>query len=235
MPFVGLPVHIKRNHLEIPSIAVKILFGGSMIWDPSPFLSRPPIYDAEIRLNLEIIAMVIQQDDKKEDAKEHTHKTSYKEFQNRIYKTANNLFVSISNRNFKNVSESAFQLAGVGPGLTPSGDDVLSGVMAAGVFCGLAHKVLYPDIQKINKRICSIAFGKTTSFSQILLADSSIGEVVRPVGQLLQALLCCTDKVFLVFLTRKVMTLGGYSGKDIVKGILLGTDAFLKMKDKLIK
>jgi len=234
-PPVGLPVKIMGNQLEIPLIALEISFGESELWDPSPSLPGPPIPDAEIHQNLEIVSMVVQQDYKRADTEKNAHKTFYEAFQNRICRAANNLSISISNCNFEDISKNASQLVGLGSGLTPSGDDILSGVMTAGVFCSMAYKVLYFDVQKINNRICSGAFGRTTIFSQILLGDSSMGEVVRPVGQLLQGLLCSKDKSSLIPLTREVMNLGGASGKDMLEGILLGIDAFLRLRDNLLR
>ncbi len=235
--------------MEIPTLLVKIYFGESKLWDPSPSLPRSPISASEIYQNLGIIAAHIQQHDKNGNAGKFstTHsqtmfentqyedmpKAPYKAFQNRIWKATNDLFISISNCNFEDVSKSSYQLIGLGPGLTPAGDDVLSGVMAAGVFCSLAFKALYFDMQKINTQIISGASGRTTTFSQILLSDASMGEVVRPLGQLLQEILCGNDKALLVSLTRQVMALGESSGRDMLSGIIMGMKALLRLRDKI--
>jgi hypothetical protein len=246
---VGTQTNIKEGKLEIPEIALKISFTDSIIWDPKPSLSGSPVTDAEIFNKLEILAMAIQKDDEKSNDRnrpigniqsiskkkqsQEMPKVVFIELQNRILKAANDLYISISNRNFEGISQSSYQLVGLGPGLTPSGDDVLSGVMAAGVYCSLAYKALDLDIKKINKQICTNALGRTTIFSQMLLLDSSIGEVVHPLGVLIKKILCFDGKKSFAPLTNQIMTLGESSGKDMLVGTILGMKAFLRLRYKI--
>jgi len=68
-------------------------------------------------------------------------------------------------------------LAGMGPGLTPSGDDVLAGYVA-----GL---VLLHGMRKKATRIAEEAAARTTSLSATLLRHAALGEVPEPVHILL--------------------------------------------------
>lgn len=68
-------------------------------------------------------------------------------------------------------------LAGLGPGLTPAGDDVLAGYVA-----GL---VLLHGQRKLATRIADEAAVRTNSLSATLLRHAALGEVPEPVHTLL--------------------------------------------------
>jgi len=235
---VGMEVYIEDNRVEIPSLALVISFRESEVWDPSPLLPGPPVLEVEIHRNLKEIAKVIEQKCNNENRSlrfGHTSKSSLKAFGDNIKKGAADLYTAILNSNLDHVLKSSCQLIGLGPGLTPSGDDLVAGVMATGVFCALAYEDLCFDVQKINTQIMVWGSGRTTIFSQILLSDASRGEVVRPLGELLQMVLCGNDKNLLGSLVCQVMALGASSGKDMLDGVLLGMEAFLRLKNDILQ
>lgn len=235
-PTVGMEVLIEDEKVKVPSIALVISFEASESWDSIPLLPGPPVLEEEVRRNLQVIAKAIKQRGNNGTRSLHTGRASIpalKAFEDRIQKGADALCIAIINRDPVNISKSSHQLLGLGSGLTPSGDDVIAGLMAAGVFCALAYRDLGFDVQKINTQIVVHALGRTTTFSQVLLSDASRGEVARPLGQLLQKVLCGGEEELIVSLTRQVMVLGASSGKDMLDGVLLGMEAFLRLKDKI--
>jgi len=92
-------------------------------------------------------------------------------------------------------------LAGMGPGLTPSGDDVLAGYVA-----GL---VLLHGMRKKATRIAEEAAARTTSLSATLLRHAALGEVPEPVHILL-----ATGDV------RPLLSFGHSSGPAWLRGLV---------------
>jgi hypothetical protein len=78
--------------------------------------------------------------------------------------------------------EPAFELLGAGPGLTPAGDDVVAGALAA---CALSGGELSPDVVG---RLLSRAREATTTLSAALLSCAAAGQVVPQAAGFLRAL-----------------------------------------------
>jgi hypothetical protein len=92
-------------------------------------------------------------------------------------------------------------LAGLGPGLTPSGDDVLAGYVA-----GL---VLLHGLRKEAARIAEEAAARTNSLSATLLRHAALGEVPEPVHIL-----------FATGDTRPLLSFGHSSGPAWLRGLV---------------
>lgn len=92
-------------------------------------------------------------------------------------------------------------LAGLGPGLTPSGDDELAGCVA-----GL---VLLHGLRKRATRIAEEAAARTNSLSATLLRHAALGEVPEPVHILL-----ATGDV------RPLLSFGHSSGQAWLRGLV---------------
>jgi len=246
VPTHGMTVLSRKSQLEIPALAVKITYGPSKLWDPTPSLPGPPITSSKIRRNLEMVSAIIARfagpaNSTKilmTEPQQLLEKIPYRAisgasrdtFIRTTCEASHDLLVSIRSLDFQGVSKASSRLIGLGPGLTPSGDDVLAGFMAAGIFFSLAHEGLRPAVQRINSWIISKVPGRTTTHSQILLNDASRGEIVRPLGQLLQGILCGDEVLSLISLTRQVMALGESSGKDTLVGVLIGLEAFMRLE-----
>lgn len=107
----------------------------------------------------------------------------------------------------------ASALIGLGPGLTPSGDDVLIGLISSLVCLG--HPVSAPTAAAVM----ASAHGRTTDLSLALLRHASLGECVGAVGTLLRALAGAGD---LPAAQRRLLAVGHGSGTALCIGVLLG-------------
>jgi Protein of unknown function (DUF2877) len=134
------------------------------------------------------------------------------------------------------IKEAIRGLAGLGPGLTPSGDDVLGGFAA---IMALLSPQLSADVRSrkyIASTIAEVAKTRTTILSAVLLGYASRGEVAEHIGGLLLALtlpIMATNAV--LDATDHVLTFGASSGGDTLLGILLGLHTLegekIKMED----
>jgi hypothetical protein len=109
-------------------------------------------------------------------------------------------------------------LCGRGIGLTPSGDDILAGWMAAGW-------LLYgpePDFLAACQEIVEIARQQTHILSSCWLAHAAQGNVAEPVAELLHAMTLIEDSQ-LERAMKAVLAMGATSGYDLMQGILLAS------------
>jgi Protein of unknown function (DUF2877) len=114
------------------------------------------------------------------------------------------------------IRDMAQSLCGRGVGLTPAGDDILAGWMAAGW-------LLYgpvPGFLDACQQIVEVARRQTHLLSQCWLSYAAEGNVAQPIRVMLDAL-TCDDAEQLGAATEAVLAMGATSGHDVIQGILL--------------
>lgn len=120
------------------------------------------------------------------------------------------------------IEDATHSLAGLGPGLTPSGDDVLAGFAAimalVDPYTGTYSAKPHCDIAE---RIAAAARSRTTTLSAALLAHAARGEVAEPVKDWLLAL-PSASLASILRATDDVLNIGSASGGDLLLGLLLG-------------
>ncbi len=124
------------------------------------------------------------------------------------------------------VEEAAWGLAGLGPGLTPAGDDALAGVAAVMALLGSRLSADARPRDYIAEIIAGVAQPRTTLLSGVLLTHAARGEVAEHVGELLLALaLPAEASEVVLFAAERVLAFGATSGGDTLLGVLLGLRA----------
>ncbi|WP_165423816.1 DUF2877 domain-containing protein [Ktedonosporobacter rubrisoli] len=121
------------------------------------------------------------------------------------------------------LTEAVQGLAGLGPGLTPSGDDLLGGFAA--VMALLSQELSRDSCSRASlaETIATTAQGRTTSLSCTLLTHAARGEVAEHVGTLLLALSEPITNFSRVLQTaQRLQAFGATSGSDTLAGVLLG-------------
>lgn len=113
--------------------------------------------------------------------------------------------------------DAATDLLGLGPGLTPSGDDVVAGAL-------VTVRRLLPDtgpiIASLSQKVAEQALARTTAVSAALLAWAALGEAAPELVGLLGALSRGADlrPGFLA-----LSQVGHTSGRDLALGVVTGT------------
>jgi hypothetical protein len=246
LPSVGEEVLLKRKRLEISDRGLNVEFEGAKPWNPLPSLPGRPLRMNEIRRNLDALEKTLCADvrhvkeegpfeERLRDVFEAMSENSRKIFRQRISTASEEIFFHIANREFVNALKDVDKLIGLGPGLTPSGDDLLTGVMGAGAFYSMVCPAISLEVRSLNSQIAVSAFKRTTVFGQIMLSDASRGELVQSLGALLQTLLCNREDDSLSGKARRVMAMGESSGKDLLAGVILGMEGFLKLEENMKK
>lgn len=74
------------------------------------------------------------------------------------------------------------RMIGLGPGLTPAGDDLLCGLLAGLTLLG------HPQASRVGAGVLALAPGRTTDLSLALLRHATLGQVNCELGSVIQAL-----------------------------------------------
>jgi hypothetical protein len=126
------------------------------------------------------------------------------------------------NFNLDGMIENGEKLIGLGPGLTPSGDDFLGGL-----FFSLDQlRKSYPDQIQYNSEHFSEFIEKvkkqTNLISYTLFKDLFLGNAVEPLHQFMDALLTGQPTENMIFYLRKLIQIGYSTGWDQITGVLCG-------------
>jgi len=126
----------------------------------------------------------------------------------------------------QDIKRSAKKLIGFGPGLTPSADDMLSGLMTSLALIAENLDVNMNFVSKVNKDIASCIPGRTALISQEFLMHAVAGEANEPIITLIEKILTAKPNE-VENAAKEVLAIGDISGTDIVLGILLGSQLLL--------
>lgn len=113
---------------------------------------------------------------------------------------------------------------GLGPGTTPSGDDVTAGVLLAARATGLSPAAT----SAVSMQVLAAAPERTTAVSAALLAEAAAGRAAGPVVAALRALLGFGD---VDAAARRLLHLGHTSGADVATGLLAVAEAAVCLTD----
>lgn len=117
-------------------------------------------------------------------------------------------------------------LVGLGPGLTPSADDLLSGLMVANWWVANSFETILEEVRAANEVITESS-DRTTLMAQQLLNLSAKGKTNEAVEDLLEAILTGTAAEVEAGVDR-VAEIGETSGFDMMVGLFLGLEVSLE-------
>src|SRR3954467_517320 len=109
----------------------------------------------------------------------------------------------------------ASRLVGLGPGLTPAGDDVMAGTMAGLVLLG------HPAAERFAAGVYALAAGRTTELSRALLRHAACGRVSGEYAAVLHALV---GERPLAPAVAGLLSTGATSGRAMALGLCTAID-----------
>jgi hypothetical protein len=116
-------------------------------------------------------------------------------------------------------------LIGLGPGLTPSGDDLLAGYMT-GLWCTVRKKNDRAQfIRELGQRIIELSV-RTNDISRTYLFHAVHGQVSSRITALAEAISHAEEPDRILETAEQAMQTGSTSGMDSVTGLLLGISAW---------
>lgn len=120
------------------------------------------------------------------------------------------------------LADAVAELVGLGPGLTPSSDDLLAGLVLLCVLYAKNSGRARRASRVIAQVTAEEARGRTTILSEEYLRQAASGRGNEPVMRLCSALLT-GGRESVERETKRVLAIGETSGTDTVLGIVLGT------------
>lgn len=123
----------------------------------------------------------------------------------------------------------AYPLLGLGPGLTPSGDDFVGAALCARLFAARAEGGL-DAWQAAARRLVAAAPARTNEVSAALFGDLVAGETYGPLAALLRGL-ADGDSAGALRAARALAVIGHSSGWDLLAGCVLGLTGRLGTSD----
>jgi hypothetical protein len=128
------------------------------------------------------------------------------------------------------IGKATLGLAGLGPGLTPSGDDLLSGFMLMISLYAKNTGRIQERVTRINGAVLSAALGRTTTVSEEYLIQASQGRGNESATILCRELLT-GEEGSIEQAVRNITIIGETSGTDTTLGIILGAGSFLELEE----
>ncbi|MGB8647826.1 MAG: DUF2877 domain-containing protein [Anaerolineae bacterium] len=132
---------------------------------------------------------------------------------------------SCSRQDIAVVAQTGRALVGLGPGLTPSGDDFLGGLFFALYYLQAAYQDTRWDWQPVQS-LLDWARTRTNLISYTLLTDHAQGQGVKPLHTLLIALFEGQAVHVAMEHAQQLITIGHTSGWDILAGAFTGMLTF---------
>lgn len=127
-----------------------------------------------------------------------------------------------------NALQYAVSLIGLGPGLTPSGDDFLVGMLAAMNMKNSPFSSYQPFFEELANKAKTL----TNDISYMAILKASIGKVRESIIELVDAIVNDSDENIILSLN-KVLNIGSSSGTDIALGLVCGLETNIKAGGKL--
>jgi hypothetical protein len=244
----GMRAKFDKHALIFGNDALAIKFGKSSNQAPHSFPKHPYISPTGISLNLRILRDVIYTSPTREglvplleNVELHGPLQFFLQPQKPTFSETARPHIDMLMRGLFGcdsymVINGALSILGLGPGLTPSCDDFLMGLILS---LNLGGKALLKDrrkqlsfYQRVSDEIRRAAKGKTTIYSQTLLDQARRGEGPKAVIELVHSLLT-KDPSWVAAVSKTVIEMGETSGADIAIGVYYGIRFLVSQMERI--
>jgi hypothetical protein len=240
----GMAVIIERGTIYIPTPSLRLSTQNSQPWNPHPQLEPGACPPQRLERNLEQLITLMAEKAPRDglaalaslpvDAATETSvfaDASPSADESFLLHTARPaaalLLDGVIHQHQQAVRQGVITLSGLGPGFTPSGDDVLIGFMAATSVLSAPLGLSSDFYQRLHMELLTIARGRTNKLSVTWMEYARQGEVAEHVGRLFHTLV--NDNVRLLEEAAvTVLKSGATSGGDLLAGIILGSRCLIE-------
>lgn len=227
---IGEKIILTKDYLKGEKI--NIFYAHAEIWDDSINLTQNTVSLESLKLKLSIIKEYIREKGNKEGIFELMQIIPYDLYEGKEDNLdSSQLFIkdrfikfikAFTNNDIEEINILSKKIIGFGPGLTPSMDDFLSGMMISNLYISHCLKFNIEHAYKINHQIVNNIENKTTRVSEEMLKQSSIGETNEDIRNLMISIISFNNNGLKGLLDR-VIKFGHSSGTDILCGIYIGS------------
>ncbi|HEU5369080.1 MAG TPA: DUF2877 domain-containing protein [Ktedonobacterales bacterium] len=239
----GMAVIIERGTIHIPAPSLRLSTQNSQPWDPHPHLEPAACPPERLERNLARLTTLVVEKAPREglaalatlpveaasaDAAPDASAAADESFLLHTARQATRrLLEGVTRQQSQLVRQAASSLIGLGPGLTPSGDDLLIGFIAATSLLATPLGLSKAMYQRLHSELLTIARGRTNKLSITWMEYAEQGAVAEHVGRLIKALVV-DDARLLEEAALAVLKSGATSGGDLLAGIILGSRCLIE-------
>lgn len=226
----GDPILIRNRTFSLGH-GISVSFDRSQIYDPSGKFLRPVLKESSVGINISTVRKAAIGAGRLDglgglllETQHEAGKISM--FAKKALPAIRSLMRALKNRQLAAIQKASTGLVGLGPGLTPSADDMLSGMMVALVL-GSLNGCGPRSARTLTSAISDAAEGRTTALSLEFLRQAALGRSNERVTRLVEGIFTGT-KLEARNLLFHVLSMGETSGTDMAVGVILGTEFVLK-------
>lgn len=137
---------------------------------------------------------------------------------------------NVISSDFDNVEKSAKKIIGFGPGLTPSMDDFITGLMVSLIYLCHYFELDMEKTYKFNRMIISSIKNRTTLISESMLVHACSGYVMESLRACIVSVLSDTSEKDMSKKIIDVISFGSTSGTDMLYGVYIGSKIMINKK-----
>ena len=204
----------------------RVSLADSRVWEPTGLFRRPVFNEKLVGRNVSCareVAMLLGQMagvGELMDMRDGAPTANLNAFSRAALPNVASLCQAVRSGDFVGAERAARGLVGLGPGLTPSADDMLSGIMVSLVL-GSRNGVGYEGISEFTSRIAAVSGSGTSALSREFLVQAAAGRANERLLRLVEAVYTGTPSE-VRDATLDVIRIGHTSGTDMTAGVVLG-------------
>jgi hypothetical protein len=238
----GLTVLIQRGTLAFPARGIGLSLHQSQPWNPRPTIPPASCPAERLERNLGQLTQFLL--DKAPspspspsqglaqlallaDAPDRDAPASASPLVQKAWPATRSLLQALAQQQSESAAAAAQALIGLGPGLTPSGDDLLISLIASTLLLSEALGMDSGEYQRFGSKVLAHAQHRTTLLSVNWIEYAARGQVSETLGRLLQALALGDRPSLLEASANEVFSSGATSGGDLLAGVILGSRCLL--------
>jgi hypothetical protein len=226
------------DRLEIPEACFTMYLSNSRCIDCSPVFDFDMGNTRQVKAKIDELRLVLEQgnpmgllrvvsnfDAAMGEQYNTIPQNRYSEF---AWPRVSKLICSISEGDLTEITNASRGIAGFGPGLTPSSDDMLIGFMISLIYAAHYYNWGRQWAEDINSAILKGAEGRTNQLSYEMMSYAAKGEVTKNIHQLMSCIY--SNSTQLIHRSAlDVMDYGETSGADMLLGIYMGCKTYVSM------
>ena len=215
---VGAPVVVGNNSLTVNTTTID--FSEATLWSARVDWDYPKHCPHQFQKNIGDLYLTVQNNasDGSLGSILHSTRDNMGYVYARVTDSAQQLYSGIVSGDMQKIYLGAANMAGLGVGLTPSGDDFLMGVMYA-LWAIFNQK----DAARWSRKIAEAASSRTNMLSGAMLQESANGYASEH-WHVLVDVLCKENVTDVTRACMDILSLGHTSGADALTGFLLSID-----------
>ncbi len=237
----GQKVIYHHDKLEVPEAGLILYFSNSIDIQCGPSFSFNKENINRVKANIDELRLALKQGNPlgllpivsnfEETFGEQLNAIPQNRYSQFAWPRINKLILAVKQGEPIEITSASRGIAGFGPGLTPSSDDMLIGLMISFIYAAHYYDWEKGKAEAINEAILKGAEGRTNQLSYEMMSYAAQGEVIKNIHQLMNSIYFNTEQS-LYKSALEVMNYGETSGADLLTGIYIGCKICANIKHK---